>query len=476
MATRLQVAVLPETDCVLAGEAEPRDYRTLIELSPLPDPAAAALPLNLCLLLDCSGSMFQFRIPPQEEARWLALARERGEVARGISDSRRVNIWRGRTLAEMQRSFRKPIDVATGALSAVARKLTADTSLALVAFAEQAQVVVPAEDLLNTGYLTAALGRLRDDIAHFRLGHGTNLSYGLVLALGEVMSRFSPAKVNRIILISDGMVHDRAKSLQMLERVHERGVSVSAVGVGDDFDEEFLMRAADLTGGNSYFAAEAEQIVEALDNEFSLLRSAVLYDLEIRVKGLNGAEVAELAQVAPTMSLFEELWTGPGWLGARLPQIIGQRKSALAVRFRLPSLAAGVHKIGEAEIFWKTPGEQLPSELRHDVYVEATASERRAAVYNQRVREVWQRLEVYRREREAHCALASGDVSAATRKLEEAAQLLGGLGEARLAEDFRRQAAELSAGKPTDKRRTKRIKALSRRLAAKTEADSAPAE
>jgi len=133
---------------------------------------------------------------------------------------------------------------------------------------------------------------------------------------------------------------------------------------------------------------------------------------------------------------------------------------------QLPAAEVGMRKVGEVQARYRAPGAPLPREVRQDLYVEYTSSGRRARVTNRRVDEVFQRLDVYRREREAQYAAAEGDFAVATRKLTEAAAILTSLGERQLAEDFRREAEEVAAGERRDKRRTKRIKSRSRHLAA----------
>jgi len=473
MSTELRLSVTPQRECVLAGEEEPGPYRLLVEMKPISTRGEAAADLNLCVLLDCSGSMYQFHLSPRDLTRWRSVAEKRGEVLQAMSDARRVFIWRGRTLAEMQATLSKPMDAAVAALSAIVRSLPENVHMGLVAFADRGQVIVPSEEVLNGALYIGALGRLREEVGRFFLGHGTYLSSGLLLAMGEIMTHHRLSSVNRIILVSDGLVHDATKSMQMLGRLRDHGISVSTVGVGTDFDEEFLAKVADTTGGMYYYAAEPQEIGQRLWEEFLTLRSSVVHDVEIKLTGLNGAQVVELAQVRPVMGLFEEVWTGPDWMGVRLPQIFGDKGATIAAELRLPAGPAGNRKASEVSASYRTGEAASPVEVRQEVYVEYTASQRRTAVSNQRVDEVFRRLDVYRREREAEFAAQEGDFATATRKLTEAAEMLTELGERRLAEDFRREAQEVAAGQRRDKRRTKRIKSLSRRLAASTEEQGA---
>ncbi len=475
MSTELKIALVPQRECVSAGEGKLPPYRLLVEMTPSTPPGEARGKLNLCVLLDCSGSMYQFQLSPRDLERWRAVAEKRGEMLQAMSDARRVFIWRGRTLAEMQAVLSKPMDSGVGALSAIVRTLPEEVHMGLVAFADRGQVIVPSEARLNPAQYIAALGRLREEVGKFRLGHGTFMSSGLTLAMGEVMHHHSLADINRIVLVSDGRVHDASKSLQMLDRLRDQGITVSTVGVGDEFDEEFLARVADLTGGFYYYAADPNEIGQRLWEEFVTLRSSVAYEVELKLTGLGGAEVTDLAQLRPVMSLFEEIWTGPNWMGVRLPQIFAGKGAVIAAEMELPAGEVGTRKLGEVRAKYRSPGTPGTAEAHQELYVEYTLSERRAGVTNRRVDEVFQRLEVYRREREAQYAAAEGDVSSATRKLTEAAAILTQLGDRQLAEDFRREAEEIAAGERRDKRRTKRIKARSRHLAGPvSEEEAAP--
>src|SRR5206468_2171076 len=72
-----------------------------------------------------------------------------------------------------------------------------------------------------------------------------------------------------LLLISDGLLEDRVACSAWVERIAEAGNSLSCIGVGDQFDEEWLMWAADATRGRFCYAPAADALEAAVVRELN---------------------------------------------------------------------------------------------------------------------------------------------------------------------------------------------------------------
>lgn len=131
------------------------------------------------------------------------------------------------------------MDQARRAALALTDALGADDRLALVTFESTATTRLP----LSGAAREKASGLIRG----LRPGTGTNLSEGLTQGLGQLTD---VERVRKVILMTDGQANEGVTSPDALTRMarHE-GVTVSALGMGLDYNEELLAKIADAGGG-----------------------------------------------------------------------------------------------------------------------------------------------------------------------------------------------------------------------------------
>jgi len=180
---------------------DPQLVYAMMEIIPIPTAEKVTIPLNLCILIDRSTSM-------------------QGE---------RMDIVKA-TAKNLIRQLR-PVDY-----------------LSIVAFSDRAEVIVPAVRLAN------GLEKLEAQISLLHTGGGTELSYGLAAGLEEVTRFLKPNFVNHLILITDGHTYgDEKECLALADKAREAGVTISGLGIGNEWNDKFLDSLTSKTGGNSAY-------------------------------------------------------------------------------------------------------------------------------------------------------------------------------------------------------------------------------
>jgi Ca-activated chloride channel family protein len=176
-------------------------------------------------------------------------------------------------------SDRKIENAKEAALLAV-DKLDSSDILSVVAYNHEVQVLVPATKLTDKRAVREEIRRLNAD--------GTTALYaGVQKGAGEVRKFLERQRVNRIVLISDGLANVGPSSPDQLGRLGcqlaEEGVSVTTIGLGLGYNEDLMSKLAFNSDGGHYFAEKSSDLAEVFDKEFSRALSVVAQKVQIEI-------------------------------------------------------------------------------------------------------------------------------------------------------------------------------------------------
>ncbi|UCH36369.1 MAG: VWA domain-containing protein [Armatimonadota bacterium] len=464
MSSDMEITITPERAPVGAASGEDRQAHLLVQLRPTAAPTAR-VPVDACFVLDCSGTMRRFQLAADEIARWADIARGRGELQMVTADRREGAIFTGRTAQELQATATKPLVVAARAVKEVVGGLSESDSASLIAFADRASVVYDGASYFDKGQMFEVINELLTDSGAFQLGDGTMMAQAVELAGKQIAKAAQAGTVSRVIIITDGIVHDPGETLQRLDNLRAQGAGITTIGIGQDFDEEYLARVADRSGGQYYYAADPSELGRHLSQELSRLQATACQDARFGIKGERDTVVVDIHQVQPAIRGFEEIVTEEGWTKVKLGELPGGEVTSLLVELGLPDLPDGQQHVATIEAAWRSTGSTQLKTTQAEAIIPYQKS-LTPAEPKPEIAGIIDRVAVYKAEREAQWAQQDGDVDRATRRLREATRLLKKIGDDKLAAEFERQAEDLEKGAPEDRSRTKRLKAATRRLGA----------
>jgi len=161
-------------------------------------------------------------------------------------------------------------------------RLSSDDTIALVAYNHNVDVLSPAAHLRGSqARLERAIDRLTAD--------GTTALYDGVEEGGRQVEEFlSDDNVNRVILLSDGLANVGPSSPHELaalgRRLASRGISVSTIGLGLDYNEDLMERLAAASDGNHVFVERPSDLAEIFDREFGDALSVSARDITIIIE------------------------------------------------------------------------------------------------------------------------------------------------------------------------------------------------
>ena len=163
------------------------------------------------------------------------------------------------------------------ALQAIDRLRDSDI-VSIVTYDSSVRVLVPA---------TKASDRstIKERIKTISAGGNTALFAGVSKGAAEIRKFLDENRVNRIILLSDGLANVGPSSPGELEQLGEslikEGISVSTMGLGLGYNEDLMSRLALSSSGNHVFIEDAENLVQVFHNEFDDVLSVVAQKLRI---------------------------------------------------------------------------------------------------------------------------------------------------------------------------------------------------
>lgn len=257
----LSLQILPLKAGLPLGQ--PHKTKALIRLissQPLPSSANERAPLDLAIVIDRSGSMS-------------------GE----------------------------PLAAAKAAAQNLIRGLGAADRVAVLVFDDKVDVLQPLGAVADREAIAAK-------VAQVRSGGSTALFDGWEAGAGQLLGHVAPGRTSRVILLTDGqanrgLVDEDAIAAKVAEAA-KAGVTTTTVGLGGAFQETLLGKMADAGNGQSHFGQRPEDLEEGFAEEFSLIKSTHLRDLEFRVAGGTGV-IAEL--------LLPNGKRGASWRAGSLP-------------------------------------------------------------------------------------------------------------------------------------------------------------
>ncbi len=152
------------------------------------------------------------------------------------------------------------IDEAKDAVIRLIRDMRDDDEVAFIRYSDEAEVM---QSLARVGSVRESLV---SQIRSIRASGGTAIPRGLSAALNQ-LDMASRARVRRVVLASDGLDSTRQAAESLASSGFERGITVSSMGIGLDFDESYMGSVARSGHGNFAFVKDASALAGFLKRE-----------------------------------------------------------------------------------------------------------------------------------------------------------------------------------------------------------------
>jgi Ca-activated chloride channel family protein len=170
----------------------------------------------------------------------------------------------------------KPIADAIAASLAMVDGLADGDRLAVVAFGSTTETLLPSTELDGGSRAEA-----RKQLGELRAQGTTDLAGGLQRAVDQVSANLDPQGINRVVLLGDGVPNDESNIRSIASGAGARGIAITSLGLGLDYDETVMGTIAQLSGGKFRFVERSEQVASFFKEE--VLRLHTVYARNARV-------------------------------------------------------------------------------------------------------------------------------------------------------------------------------------------------
>ncbi|MEB3336039.1 MAG: VWA domain-containing protein [Leptolyngbyaceae bacterium] len=392
----MKVGLRADLNDVNVDVAQPSSQRQLaIAISAIAESIDRTVPLNLCLILDHSGSMG------------------------------------GQPLETVKQAAQRLVD-----------QLSPSDRISVVAFDHQAKVLVPGQIVENPISIKTQIGQLR-------AAGGTAIDEGLKLGIEE-LAKGKKDRISQGFLLTDGENEhgDNNRCLKFAELAASYNLTISALGFGDHWNQNVAEQIADIGGGTLSYIQQPDQAVTEFNRLFQRMQSVGLTNAYLQLSLAPQVRLAELkpiAQVAPDtveLPVQQEV----DFYAVRLGDLMVDSPRVVLANLYLSGLPAGHQTIAQVQIRYDDPAQGKVGLLSEAIPVTVNVVSGFQPTPNPAVQTHILALAKYRQTQIAETKLQQGDRAGAATMLQSAAKTALQMGDHGAATVLQTNATRLQSG------------------------------
>lgn len=280
---------------------------SLIKLIPVGGGSGVPVGLNLALVLDVSGSMYE-------------------EDGTNISRLKRIQDAAKAAIEELQ-----PTD-----------------KLAIVAFAHNCQVVLPPTPLSDKAKIIDVIEKV--DMFDVDPG-GTAMDQGIEAGMNEVLKN-AGVGLSQLVVLTDGETSGEQRCRQLATEAAAKKVSLTMIGVGTDWNANLLKDIAAKGGGRWHYidVNSAKAAEKVFVEEFQTLAAVGFTNVEMHLRLKKDVKVKRVRMVVPEIKELTTTEPEERHLVAQLGTLEKDKPTRYILDMSLPKRPDGKFNVADIEI------------------------------------------------------------------------------------------------------------------------------
>jgi Ca-activated chloride channel homolog len=354
------------------------------------------LPINLCLILDHSGSM------------------------------------NGRPLETVKKAANLLVD-----------RLKPSDRLSVVVFDHRAKVLIPNQSVEDPEQIKKQINRLSAD-------GGTAIDEGLRLAIEE-LAKGKKDRISHAFLLTDGENEhgDNNRCFKFAQLAAGYNLTLNTLGFGDNWNQDVLERIADAGLGTLSYIQKPDQAVNEFGRLFSRIQTVGLtnaYLLFSLMPHVRLAELKPIAQVYPDTIELPLQQEADGRFAIRLGDLMKDVERVILANIYLGQLPEGKQAIANVQIRYDDPAQNQTGLFTPNLPVYGNVTRAYQPNINPQVQQSILALAKYRQTQLAEAKLQQGDRAGAATMLQTAAKTALQMGDTGAATVLQTSATQLQSG------------------------------
>ena len=372
-----------------------------------------SVPLNLCLILDHSGSMG------------------------------------GKSLETVKTAACLLVD-----------RLSPEDRLSVVVFDHRAKVLVPNQLIKDPESIKRQIKQLSAE-------GGTSIDEGLRLGIEE-LAKGKKDTVSQAFLLTDGENEhgDNERCLKFAQLAASYDLTLNTLGFGDNWNDKVLEKIADAGMGTLSYIQQPDQAVTEFGRLFHRMQTVGLTNAYLLLSLMPNVRLEELkpiAQVSPDTIDLPIQTESDGRLGVRLGDLMTDVERVVLVNIYVGQLPEGKQAIANIQVRYDNPAQNNPIGLYSTnlpIYADVTRDYQPAL--NPQVKQWILALAKYRQTQLAETKLQQGDRAGAATMLQTAAKTALQMGDSNAATVLQVSATRLQAGEELSESDRKKTRIVSK--------------
>ncbi|MBD2415456.1 hypothetical protein FACHB389_19165 [Nostoc calcicola FACHB-389] len=367
-----------------------------ISVSAIAESQDRNVPLNLCLVLDHSGSM------------------------------------NGRPLETVKKAANRLVD-----------RLNPGDRLSVVVFNHRAKVLIPSQAIEDPEKIKQQINRLAAD-------GGTSIDEGLRLGIEE-LAKGKKDTVSQAFLLTDGENEhgDNNRCLKFAQLAASYNLTLNTLGFGDNWNQDVLEKIADAGLGTLSYIQKPEQAVDEFGRLFSRVQAVALTNAYLIFSLMPNVRLAELkpvAQVSPDTIELPLQQEPDGRFSVRLGDLMKDAERVILANIYLGQLPSGKQAIANVQVRYDDPAANEIGLFTQNLAIYANVVGNYQPNPNPQVQQSILALAKYRQTQLAETKLQQGDRTGAATMLQTAAKTALQMGDTSAATVLQTSATQLQSG------------------------------
>ncbi len=332
-------------------------------------------------------------------------------------------------------------------------KLRKNDTISVIGFSDRAEVLVPPTKAFEVIKIESLINQMQ-------IGGATEIFYGLDLAY-QTIRRQAGNSANHIFLITDGHTYgDEQACYELAGKAREEGINISAFGIGDEWNDEFLDKLASLGGSNANYVSTADDLYLFFEQKLSSINTSYARNVSIDFECDDTVELQYAFQIHPELTPLST--NSP----INLSNLEFGNKISFILEFIVQPIPEYIQevKFAQGRITMEIPSSPIHTfriflNMKRSVDVELKSEKVVPEIY-----QAMSKLTLYRLQEKARKEVASGNYHIAGKYLQYLATHLIAHGDRKLAQTVLNEAEHIRGSHQFSKEGDKRIKYGTRSL------------
>ncbi len=336
----------------------------------------------------------------------------------------------------------QPLDTVKNAACELVDNLSPGDRISVVAFDHKAKVLIPNQTIADAAQIKATLQNLKAN-------GGTCIDEGMRVGIEELAKGKQDA-ISQAFLLTDGENEhgDNNRCLKFAGVAASYNMTMNSLGFGDHWNQDVLESIADAASGALSYIEEPQDAVNEFSRLFTRIQSVGLTNAHLLMTLMPNVRLAELkpiAQVMPEAVEMNVIQEGNQYI-VRMGDLMMDSPRVVLANLYAGQFPEGRHDIAQVQVRYDDPALGQEGILSDPVMVTANALAAFQPQPNPEVQQQVLALAKYRQTQIAETKLKDGDRAGAATLLQSAAKTALQMGDNSAATVLQDTATRLQAG------------------------------